>query len=233
MRVRDAAAIALALVAGLACARPSIPPPPAGESAAAPPPSTARPRSATPSRSVAPSPPAAPAGPAPLARAFEPPPAATAAPLPPVAPAEIRFTDLAGVRRELDALRARGRPVLVNFWATWCGACVQELPALGDLAREWGDDGPAIVGVSLDHLTVPDDERVMGRVRPMLATHRVAYPNRIVRGDQQEVFDAFGIPGGIPFSLFYDGRGAIVRRFTGTVAVEDARGIARSLAAGR
>jgi len=212
MKVLCPAGIALALMVGLACARSSIPPPAPVEPAAAPP--------------------AAPSRPALLPRTINPPPEPPAAPLPPVPPAGIRFTDLAGIRRELDALRAQERPVLVNFWATWCGACVQELPLLGDLAREWDDAGPAILGVSLDHLTVPDDDRIRGRVRQMLATHRVSYPNRIVRGDQQEVFDAFGIGAGLPFSLFYDGRGAVVRRYTGAVVVDEARGIARSLAAG-
>jgi thiol-disulfide isomerase/thioredoxin len=134
-----------------------------------------------------------------------------------VPPPSIRFTDLAGLRAEIAGFGESGRPVLVNFWATWCGPCVHELPLLGDLAREWGDDGPAIVGVSLDHLTAPDDDRAMGRVQRMLITHRASYPNRIVRGEQQEILDAFGIVGGIPFSILYDGRGAVSRRFSGAV----------------
>jgi len=213
MTVRDLAGMTAAALLVVACARPSIPPPaPAGRAA---------------------TPPAPPSRPALLPRTLNEPAAPPAAPLPPVRAAEIRFTDLAGLRRELDTLRARHRPVLVNFWATWCGACAQELPLLGDLAREWGDAGPVILGVSLDHLTVPDDDRIMGRVRQMLSTRRVSYPNRIIRGDQHEVFDAYGIDTGIPVSIFYDGRGDVVRRYTGPVPVEEARAIARSLAAGQ
>jgi thiol-disulfide isomerase/thioredoxin len=215
------AAVALALAGGLACARSSIPANVPEKEGAAPSasartgeaPSGAQPQLTTPWRLV-PRPRVEPQAP------------------PSVPPAEIRFTDLAGVRDEVDALRARGRPVLVNFWATWCGACVHELPLLGNLAREWGEDGPAILGVSLDRLTVDKDDPVLDRVRTMLATHGVSYPNCIVRGDQQQVYDAYEISTGIPVSVFYDDHGVVVRRFIGPVRIEEARAVARSLAAG-
>lgn len=216
MKNRGVAGIALALLVGLACARPSIPPPAPAEPADTTPAAPAT----TPSR------------PALLPRTLHPAPEPPAAPLPPVPAPEIRYTDLAGLRRELAALRAHHRPVLVNFWATWCGACRVELPLLGDLGREWGDGGPAILGVSVDLFSIPDEDLIKGRVRQMLASHRVSYPNRIVRGRQQEVFDAFGIAAGLPFSILYDGQGTIVRRYVGAVAVEEVRAIARAMAAG-
>ena len=231
MIFRSATMLAI-LAGGLACARPSVPadvPESSGAAASSnAPPSATRP--GTPPGARASSAP-------PQARTIwspaAPPAVEPAAPLPPVPPADIRFADLAAIRGDLDALRAAGRPVLVNYWATWCGACVQELPLLGELAREWGDGGPAILGVSLDRLTVSDDDPVLEKVRGMLAKHRVSYPNRIARGGQQEVFDAFGIAGGIPVSVLYDGRGAVVRRFTGTVGLDEARAMARTLAPGR
>jgi thiol-disulfide isomerase/thioredoxin len=65
---------------------------------------------------------------------LEPPPSLAALKLektPKLAPA-VMFTDAAGSRHALDAFR--GRYVLVNLWATWCGPCVNELPALARLA---------------------------------------------------------------------------------------------------
>jgi thiol-disulfide isomerase/thioredoxin len=225
MTSRCAPLVAFVLAGGLACAAPSVPndvPEKAGTAR----PGAERPATAAPSGSAAP--PRAKT----LWRPIAPPRDEPVAPRPPVAPSDIRFTDIAGIRGEIDALRDRGRPVLVNYWATWCVPCMRELPLLGDLGREWGDDGPAILGVSLDRLTVSGDDPVLENVRALLARNRVSYPNRIVRGDQREVFEVFGIPGGIPFSVFYDGRGAVVRRFKGSLTIDELRAVSRSLAAG-
>src|SRR5262245_15533005 len=67
-----------------------------------------------------------------------------------VAAAPVKFVDLKGLKAELAERRKSGRPVLLNFWATWCAPCVDELPDLGNLARELGDKDPEIIGVSLD-----------------------------------------------------------------------------------
>jgi thiol-disulfide isomerase/thioredoxin len=55
--------------------------------------------------------------------------------------------DLAGPPLRLDALR--GRVVLLNFWATWCVPCRDEMPALDTLGRELGPKGLAVIGVNL------------------------------------------------------------------------------------
>src|SRR6267378_4609507 len=62
--------------------------------------------------------------------------------------APVSFADLDGIHAELAA--HRGRPVFVNFWASWCVPCVQELPDLAGLAREGGAQGAAFLGISLD-----------------------------------------------------------------------------------
>jgi len=54
--------------------------------------------------------------------------------------------DAAGLRAELDALN--GRVVLVNFWATWCRSCLEEIPALMELDAEFREKGFSLVAVS-------------------------------------------------------------------------------------
>lgn len=49
-----------------------------------------------------------------------------------------------------DSSALRGRPVVLNFWATWCAPCVEELPSLEGLHRALGPEGLAVVAVSVD-----------------------------------------------------------------------------------
>jgi thiol-disulfide isomerase/thioredoxin len=140
-----------------------------------------------------------------------------------VAAAQVKFVDIKGLRAELQARRKSGRPVFLNFWATWCAPCVDELPALGNLARELGASEPEIIGVSLDALTVPDKDRIEPKVRDMLSQSRVSYPNLVLMGDQESFMKEFDVSGGIPLSILYDGGGRTVKRWVGSVEMNDLR----------
>lgn len=58
---------------------------------------------------------------------------------------DFALTDLDGNQIRLSELR--GRPVIVNFWASWCVACVEEFPLLRDVAARYADDGLVVVGI--------------------------------------------------------------------------------------
>ena len=70
----------------------------------------------------------------------------------PLAP-EFALVDLDGKRLTLVGLR--GKVVIIDFWATWCGPCRDEAPGLVALQRRWGRRGVQLVGISMDDSDVP------------------------------------------------------------------------------
>jgi cytochrome c biogenesis protein CcmG, thiol:disulfide interchange protein DsbE len=123
-----------------------------------------------------------------------------------VAPNFVR-TDIDGHLLRLDQFR--GRLVLLNFWATWCGPCVEEIPAFSRWQHKFGDGRLQVIGVSMD-----DDE---GAVKRFIAKHRVEYP--IVMGDAK-LAESFGGVYGLPQSFLIDTQGRIVYRSVGESSIE-------------
>jgi len=111
-------------------------------------------------------------------------------------------TGLSGSKVTLSGLR--GKVVLLNFWATWCAPCREEMPAFSRWQRTYGARGLQIIGVSMD------DEP--GSVTQMLAQHPVSYP--IVMGDAK-LAASFGGVLGLPLSYLIDAQGRVVARFQG------------------
>jgi len=96
--------------------------------------------------------------------------------------------------------RYKGKPLLVNFWATWCEPCRAEYPLLNDLAKEYGPKGLQVVGVSLDQ----DGDLIL--MRRFLARYKPVFPNyRKKEGGEAEFIHAVlpGWNGAIPASVFY------------------------------
>ena len=65
----------------------------------------------------------------------------------------IAFTSLDG-SRQLDIESFRGRPLLMTFWASWCGPCRQELPELQELSVELADEGLALAAINVDQSAI-------------------------------------------------------------------------------
>jgi thiol-disulfide isomerase/thioredoxin len=98
----------------------------------------------------------------------------------------------------------RGKWVLLNFWASWCGPCLEEMPRLSVWQRAYGSDGLQIIGVSMDDDVKP--------VRRLMARTPAAYP--IVLGDAK-LGETFGGVLGLPLTYLIDPHGRIVERFQG------------------
>lgn len=82
---------------------------------------------------------------------------------------DMRVVDLRGYKEMVAGYR--GRPLLVTFWATWCGPCRDEFPMIVSLAKEYEPQGLAVVGVSLD------EQSDLPLVRKFLADAHPDFPN--------------------------------------------------------
>jgi cytochrome c biogenesis protein CcmG/thiol:disulfide interchange protein DsbE len=99
----------------------------------------------------------------------------------------------------------KGRVVLLNFFATWCDPCRQEIPHLLKLRQKFGGQGVEIIGVSLDHQV----DRVL---RPFIQRYGITYP--VLLGTREVVLDYGGIRG-IPTTFVIDHNGTISDYFAG------------------
>ena len=100
-----------------------------------------------------------------------------------------------------------GKVILLNFWATWCPPCLNEIPGFIELQEEYGEQGFQIVGVAVD------DEKI---VREFSTKMKMNYP--IIAGE----FEAIGLSsrygnhsGGLPYSVFINREGEISDKITG------------------
>jgi len=99
------------------------------------------------------------------------------------------------------------RPMLVNFWATWCGPCVAELPELDELAAEHADD-VRVIAVSFD-LALPMTEGIdtPEDVDAFLAERGLTLPLLVFDGSVEELSERLDLPGPIPFTYALDRSG--------------------------
>jgi len=108
-------------------------------------------------------------------------------------------------RLSLEELR--GRPVVLNLWASWCPPCRVEQPLLADAARRGGRGGPVFVGLNMQDLT--DDARAY------LAEFRVGYAT--VRDPSDATSRRWGATG-LPETFFLDARGLVVGHVVGAIS---------------
>jgi peroxiredoxin len=106
----------------------------------------------------------------------------------------------------------QGKVILLNYWATWCGPCKLELPALVELYDAYKDKGFVVLGVSAD-----DDAETL---RTFAAEWKLKYPVLVGR-DHADLLDAFGPLFGYPTSYFIARDGAVCGKHLGPGSKED------------
>jgi thiol-disulfide isomerase/thioredoxin len=115
--------------------------------------------------------------------------------------------------QQIPMASLRGKPLLVNFWATWCPPCVEELPLLDRFAREHAVNGWQVVGLAVDQPS---------SVRKFLAATPVTFPIGLAGLEGTELGKSLGnTAGGLPFTVVLAADGAVRERRIGKLAPAD------------
>ena len=95
----------------------------------------------------------------------------------------------------------KGHPVVVNFWASWCGPCVEEMPSLSALHKEYEKKGIQFVGLGVDSNK---------NIKDFLQKVPVNYPVYVAGFGGADLARAFGNnAGGLPFTVVIDAKGVV------------------------
>ncbi len=120
------------------------------------------------------------------------------------------LSDLKGQTASLSSFR--GKPILLNFWGTWCPPCRVEMP---DLERFYESYGDRVTVIGINYPTVGEKP---SEIAAFLKSYRITYPNLI--DAKGEAFVQYRLTG-VPTSFFIDAQGIIRGLWTGPMTVAD------------
>ncbi|HWU86848.1 MAG TPA: TlpA disulfide reductase family protein [Kofleriaceae bacterium] len=110
---------------------------------------------------------------------------------------DVSFVDTHGTAFTPQSLA--GKVVVVNFWATWCGPCLKEIPDLSRVYQKYKDQGVILLGVMVDD---PDNQALLN----FQSDHMMEYPVIRLNSDIQMSYGA-RYPTNLPTTFIYDRRG--------------------------
>jgi len=98
----------------------------------------------------------------------------------------------------------QGKPVLINFWATWCGYCIDEMPYIQEIYEEWSDKGLEVLAINKGESSA--------KVEEFIQSHTLSFT--VLLDTKQDVAQRYNITG-IPTTFFIDKDGIIQDKVIG------------------
>jgi thiol-disulfide isomerase/thioredoxin len=110
----------------------------------------------------------------------------------------------------------KGKYVLLNFWATWCPPCREEIPDLVQVAKEMESDGLVVIGIALERQS--QSKEALKGLTEYWNKNQMYY--NVIMGSQ-EITEAYGGIQSIPATFLINNKGEIVKSFVGALSKED------------
>lgn len=124
------------------------------------------------------------------------------------APTDIALTSLDGGKK-VHLRELRGKPVVLNIWATWCLPCREEMPMMVGAEKVWGQKGVLFVGASLD------DNKTRQNIPAFVKEFQVTFP--IWTGATLDDLARLRLGEAVPDTAFLDSEGAVFARVRGEI----------------
>ena len=124
------------------------------------------------------------------------------------APAKLNFTlkDVNSTKVRLADFK--GKVIVLNFWATWCGPCKTEIPAFVELQTQYADRGVQFIGLSVDD--------PLNKLTPYVAAQKMNYPVLQGRGNDA-ILNAYSPIDALPVTVLINRDGTVCKRHAGPV----------------
>lgn len=109
----------------------------------------------------------------------------------------------------------KGKPLVINFWATWCAPCVDEMPELTELQSDLAQSNVQILGIGIDSPS---------NIVEFSEKHKISYPLYVAGMSGTELSRQFGNKaGGLPYTVLIDSKGQINKTYLGRLKMAELR----------
>ena len=120
--------------------------------------------------------------------------------------ANLDFTLKDAYGKDVRLASFKGKVIMIDFWATWCGPCKVEIPWFVEFQQKYGPSGLQVVGISVDDSAE--------QLKPFIVEFKMNYP--VLQGlGRDDVQDAFGPLIGVPITVMIDRQGRICAKHAG------------------